>query len=171
MPPSAAEQLRACACRAAGDRVYLGLRDGHVAVYDALGGELLHLFRANAADREVTSLAVRESGGGVLVVAGCEHGSQAIRVIELAQFGSGKARPKPALLANHDTFHPVVALALSPDGGQIAAMGSDEELEVWAPTYGDRVVPRVAPEMSGLAEDERGEDIQYAKDGRTRLVW
>ena len=85
-----------------------------MAVYDALGGELLHLFRANAADREVTSLAVRESGGGVLVVAGCEHGSQAIRVIELAQFGSGKARPKPALLANHDTFHPVASLALSP---------------------------------------------------------
>lgn len=150
--------------------MYLGLRDGHVAIYDASGGELLHLFKANAAGREVTSLAVRESAGDVLLVAGCEHGSQAIRVIQLAQFGPGKARPKPTLLANHDTFHPVVALALSPDGGLIAAMGTDEELEVWGPTYGETVVPRYAPEMSHLA-GEKGDDIQYAKDGYTRLVW
>ena len=49
------------------------------------------------------------------------------------------------LLANHDSFHAVVSVALSPSGGLIAATGDDEELEVFAPRGGEAVLPRYAP--------------------------
>ena len=77
------------------------------------------------------------------------------------------------LIANHDTFHAVVSLALSPNGGLIAAIGNDEELEIFAPKGGEVVIPHYAPVLAG--EDLMGSsgagNIEMAKDGMTRLAW
>ena len=122
---------------------------------------------------------MREVDGDLLVVAGCEHAPQAVRIIQVADFSRGGARPRPLLIANLDSFLPVVALALSADGGRIATVGNDEELEVWGPAPDEAPCDESLPlaprlDMSHLARmaGERGEDeIQYAKDGHTRLVW
>lgn len=153
-----------------GDRAYLGLCEGWVAVYDAECGQPRHLLRANTASREVMSLAARELGRDVLLVACCEYAPQALRVLLLENFVPGARTPRPVLLANHDTFHAVLSLSLSESGGLVVATGDDGELEVFAPNGGEAVVPRYAMEEApqGLT-DEPG--VEMSKDGLSRMAW
>ena len=147
-----------------GINVYLGLRNGAVACYELGSGAARHLFTANVAGYEVTSLAVRRCDADVIVAVGCEFAPQAIRIFGLARFVPGRPTPKAKLLANQDSFHPVVSLAFSASGGLLAAMGNDEELEVYAPGFGEKKLAQYNPE-------DPVEEVQYAKDGVTRLVW
>jgi hypothetical protein len=147
-----------------GINVYLGLRNGAVACYELGSGTARHLFTANVAGYEVTSLAVRRCDADVIVAVGCEFAPQAIRIFGLARFVPGRPTPKAKLLANQDSFHPVVSLAFSASGGLLAAMGNDEELEVYAPGFGEKKLAQYNPE-------DPVEEVQYAKDGVTRLVW
>jgi WD40 repeat protein len=102
--------------------LFLGLRGGHVVSYSLVGGGLVHNFASNTAKKDVTALSVY----GTLLVTGCEHAPQGLRVWSLSN-------EKPELVTNHDARHAIAAVALCPMSGRIIATGTDEELEVWGP--------------------------------------
>ena len=91
-----------------------------------------------------------------------------LRIFQLPLAVSAGTTAKAELIANHDPYHPAVAMALGAGGGLVAIAGDDNELEVWAPAGGETVVPQW---RSALHDGELGPGEQKPLKDGTRLVW
>lgn len=159
IPAAAADnQISAAAFSQDGKWVICGLQSGRAAVYPT-EGQVAPL-ELKGHDDAVRS--ARFSPDGSLVVTGSQDQTARVWRIRADAAGSRPSEPRllaigaPVVLKGH--AGPVVAVAFSPDGGQIVTASDDGTARVWSSTPGE---PRLLGKHDGPVER-----IAFSPDGR-----
>jgi WD40 repeat protein len=104
------------------ERVFVGLKNGHVVAYELSTGALLYDFASNTAGKEVTCMDL----SGTLLAVGSEYSPMGLRLWSVAG-------PTAELLLSHRRDSLLASVALASEAPLIAAGSTEGDVELWSP--------------------------------------